>query len=133
MLAVLVVSVIAWVGVLCWRRAHFLELSRRYREQAIIYAAAANQRIDAVALVADLERAAATAEPPAPGSDDGAWSAYREYIADLQRMIRIADARLDEYGGYLALRRHCEGLSAKYGRAATRPWIGVEAERPGAQ
>jgi uncharacterized membrane protein YcjF (UPF0283 family) len=133
MFAVLVVAVIAWVGVLCRRRVHFLELSRRYREQAIIYAAAASHHIDAVALVAHLKHSAATAKPPTPSSDHRAWSAYRKHITDLQRMIRIADARLDEYGGYLALRRHCERLSAKYGRAAMRPWIGVEAETPGVE
>jgi hypothetical protein len=95
MLAVLVFAVIAWVGVLCWRRAHFLELSRRYREQATIYAEWVSQHVDAVSLVADLERVVAGAEPPVAGSEIGAFNAYREYIADLQRRIRIANSELD--------------------------------------
>jgi hypothetical protein len=133
MLAVLVVALIAWVVVLNWRRARFLELSRRYREQATIYARWASEHVDAIALVADLERVVAGAEPPAAGSEIGAFNAYREYIADLQRRMRIANSELDAYGGYCALRRHCERLSAKYGRAAMRPWIGVEAEIPGVE
>jgi hypothetical protein len=128
MLAVLVVAVIAWVGVLSWRRARFLELSRRYRKQAAIYAGEASHYVDAVALVADLERAVASAEPPAAGSEIGAFNAYREYIADLQRRVTGANYVLDAYGGYCALRRHCERLSAKYERAAMRPWVGVDAE-----
>jgi hypothetical protein len=127
MLAVLVVALITWVVVLNWRRARFLELSWRYREQATIYARMASEHVDAIALVADLERVVAGAEPPAAGSEIGAFRAYREYIADLQRRMRIADSELDAYGGYCALRRHCEQLAAKHERAAMRPWLGVEA------
>ncbi len=126
MLAVLIIAVIAWGGVLGWRRAEFQELSRHLREQAARYAQAERQHVDAVALVAGLERAIASAKPPAAGSDDGAWSAHREYVSDLQRMVKIAKARLDAYGGYRALHRHSERLAATYERAAMRPWLGID-------
>ena len=71
--------------------------------------------------------------PPAAGSDEGAWSAYREYLSDLQSKVTIAKAWLDDYERYGAVRRYFERLAARYERAAIRPWRGVEAEACGAK
>jgi hypothetical protein len=118
MLAVLIVAVIAWLGVMGWRRAQFLRLSRYFREQAALYAQAESEHVDSVAQVATVEREIASAEAPGPRADSRAWRAYREYVR----------ASLDELDRYRVVRRNSERLAAKYERAALTPWIGIEAE-----
>jgi hypothetical protein len=121
MAATLVVAVVVWGAVFAWRRNRLLELSRRFEVLAAEYGRAEVERADALSLVADLERAVASAEPPAPGSDHEAWRAYRGHLSDLQRAIENASGELDQYGGYRALRRHSERLAEKYRDAAARP------------
>ena len=128
MLATLLVAVIAGGGVWRCRAARFLDLSRYYHARAAKYATAEREYADAIATVADLERAVAHADPPGPRGDDGAWSAYRGYLSKLQGEIKSAKSGLEVYEGYRALRRHCERFAATYERAARRPWLAVEAE-----
>jgi hypothetical protein len=128
MLAVLIVAVIAWLGVMGWRRAQFLRLSRYFREQAGAYAQAENEHVASVADVASVEREIANAEPPGPRADRRAWRAYGEYLADLRAKLNVVRASLDEVDRYRAVRRYSERLAAKYERAALTPWIGIEAE-----
>ena len=128
MLAVLIVAVIAWLGVMGWRRAQFLRLSRHFREQAARYAHAESRHVDSVAQVATVEREIASAEPPGPRADNWAWRAYREYVADLQAKLNVVRASLDELDRYRAVRRYSERLAAKYERAALTPWIDIEVE-----
>ncbi len=126
MLAVLFVAVGTWVGVLGWRRVQFLEQSRRCRQQAAYYAQHESQNVDAFAQIANIAHDVASAEPPAAGSHDGAWRAYRKYVSDLHAKVGIAKARLDDYERRRAVRRYLERLAAKYERAAMRPWLGAE-------
>jgi hypothetical protein len=133
MLTVVIVAAIAWVCVLSSRRAHFLKFSQHCRGLAAFYARAESQNVDAVAQVADVEREVTSARPPAAGSDERAWSAYREYLSDLQTKLTIAKARLDEHERYGAVRRSFERLAAKYERAAINPWRSVEADTWGAE
>jgi cell division protein FtsB len=133
MLAVLIVAVIAWLGVLGWRRAQFLELSQHFRDQAATYREARQREADAIAEVAKLEREAASARPPAAGAAKSAWRAHRDNLSDLQAKLKIARAWLDQYERYDAVRRYSERLAAKYQRAAARPWLSVESESRGAE
>jgi hypothetical protein len=126
MLAVLLAAIMVWAGVLLWRRTQFLELSRRSRAQAEFYAHAQGPRADEVAEVADLEHEVAHAEPPAAGSDVGAWRAYREYVSDLKLKVNIARARLNEYERRRAVRQYFERRAAKYERAANTPWLRID-------
>jgi hypothetical protein len=130
MLAVLIVATIAWVGDLCFRRVHFLDLSRRCRAQAEHYADAERREVDAVAEVARVEREIAKADPPASGSGKSAWRAYREYLSSLQAKLKGARAWLDEYERCRAVRRQFERLAAKYERASRYPWLTVNPDPP---
>jgi hypothetical protein len=126
MLVVLAVAMIAWVGVLGWRRAQFLGLARYFREHASRYAQAEELHADAIVMITNAELEIAGAEPPSARADDGAWRAYRGYLSDLQTKVKIARASLDEYEKYRAVRRYAERLAAQYERAAMRPWLGAE-------
>jgi hypothetical protein len=128
MLAVLIVAVIAWLGVMGLRRAQFLRLSQHFREQAAVYAEAENEHVASVADVATVEREIASAEPPGPRADRRAWRAYREYLADLRAKLNVVRASLDELDRIRAVRRYSERLAAKYERASLTPWIGIDAE-----
>ena len=133
MLTVVIVAVIAWVCILSSRRTHFIKFSQHCRELAALYAQAESQSVDAVAQVADVEREVTRARPPAAGSDERAWSAYREYLSDLQTKVTIAKARLDEHERFVAVRRSFERLAARYERAAISPCRSVEADACGAE
>jgi hypothetical protein len=128
MLAVLIVAVIAWLGVMGWRSAQFLRRSQHLRGQAALYAEAEREHVDSVAQVATVEREIASAEPPGPRADSRAWRAYREYVGDLQAKLNVVRASIDEIDRIRAVRRYSERLAAKYERAALTPWIGIEAE-----
>jgi hypothetical protein len=128
MLAVLIVAVIVWLGVMGWKRAQYLRLSRHLREQAAVYAKAEREHVDSVAQVATVEREIASAEPPGPRADSRAWRASREYVADLRAKLNVVRASLDELDRYRAVRRYSVRLAAKYERAAMTPWIDIGAE-----
>jgi uncharacterized protein YerC len=129
MLAVLIVAVIAWLGVMGWRRAQFLRLAQHLREQAAVYAQAESEHVASVAQVATVEREIASAEPPGPRADSRAWRAYRDYVADLRAKLNVVRASLDELDRYRAVCRYSERLAAKYELAAMTPWIDIEAEK----
>jgi hypothetical protein len=133
MLVVLAVAMIAWVGVLGWRRAELLAISRYFHEQASRYAEAAALHADAIAEVTNVELEIARAEPPSARADGGAWRAYRDYLSDLQTKVKVARASLDEYEEYRALHGDARRLAAYYKRAAMRPWAGISSEAPDGQ
>jgi hypothetical protein len=131
MLAVAVVAVIVWVGIMMSRRSRLLELAQHFRQQSLIYATLEQRQLDFNEQLEKLEHEVRAAEPPAPGSDAGAWKAYREYVADVRKTITRVRQEVDACERYGAVRRYLDRLVTKYRDAAKRPWLRIKPEPSG--
>lgn len=119
MLAVAVVAVIVWVGIMMSRRSQLLELAQHFREQSLSYAALEQTQLDFAEQLEKLENGVRAAEPPAPGSDAGAWKAPREYVADVRKTIKRVRQQLDACARYGAVRRYLDRTGASQSHAST--------------
>jgi hypothetical protein len=131
MLAAAIVAAIVWLDVMSSRRSQRLGRARQFRAQSVWYAQREQRRqLGVEGDVQKLAREVAAAEPPAAGSDAGAWKAHRECVDDVRASIKGLRQRLAEHERYGAIRRYFERLSARYEAAANTPWLNIEADLP---
>ncbi len=130
MLAVALVAIIVWVGVMGWRRSRLLDLAQHFREQSASYATLEQQQLDFAKQLERLEIEVAVAEPPAAGAHASVWKAHRENVSHARAYIKRVKQQLDSCERYGAVRRYLDRLVRKYEDAANRPWMRVEADSP---
>jgi septal ring factor EnvC (AmiA/AmiB activator) len=138
MVAVAILAMTAWIGLLGLRSSQSFKLSQHYRQQSALYAKLEQTYLQRVteleAGVKETERQIAKVEGHVSASRVALSTAERNYSSNLQAIVALQKERLAivrRYATpYLELRKYCDVLAAKHRHFAIRPWLRVEPDPP---